>query len=434
MLTQAQADINSILAHIAESLDISPTDYDRAVRSYGAVGTCLENGYDKGFYPKSAAPPAIYPQGSINLGTVVRPIRKGKEAAEFDVDLVCEIQTQPSNASTPRVIKHQAGDCLKDNGTYADKIDREGRRCWTLNYAESDGIGFHLDVLPCVPCPQEDHPVYPGAVSITHRYDGEDAYEWKPGNPKGYGAWFRDRNVTFAKYADEQRQRILAELHITPAGLLKYASIDQVPDQLVRTPLQRAIQLMKRHRDMRFSANEANHKPISIIITTLAAYLYAGEEDVFSALSNIVEQLDMHSELLRSHFLPINEKTVSLKLITRKANGEWVIPNPVNDGENFADRWHEDHDARARAFFQWVRWLSEDIRNVPIGKGLSAVSSYLEPLFGERATKDAAGRWGDSLRIEREGGRLKMTSGTGILGAAGSITTKAHNFHAENDS
>ena len=185
---------------------------------------------------------------------------------------------------------------------------------------------------------------------------------------------------------------------------------------------------------MRFSANEANHKPISIILTTLAAYLYAGEEDVFSALSNIVEQLDMHSELLRSHLLPINEKVASLKLITRNANGEWVIPNPVNDGENFADRWHEDHDARAKTFFQWVRWLSDDIRNIPIGKGLSAVSSYLEPLFGERATKDAAGRWGDSLRIEREGGRLKMTSGTGILGAAGTITTKAHNFHAENDS
>ena len=31
------------------------------------------------------------------------------------------------------------------------------------------------------------------------------------------------------------------------------ASVDDVPDQLVRTPLQRSIQIMKRHRDVMFN-------------------------------------------------------------------------------------------------------------------------------------------------------------------------------------
>ena len=47
---------------------------------------------------------------------------------------------------------------------------------------------------------------------------------------------------------------------------------DDIPDALVRTPLQRAIQIMKRHRDVRFNAHrDQKHNPISMIITALAA-------------------------------------------------------------------------------------------------------------------------------------------------------------------
>jgi hypothetical protein len=429
MLTQQKVNINSILQHIAESLDISPTDYERAVRSYMAVGSCLENGFAKGFYPESSSAPNIYPQGSINLGTIVRPYRDGKEAGEYDVDLVCEIQTARARV-TPRTIKHQAGDCLKDNDTYRDKLDDEGKRCWTLTYAESAGIGFHLDVLPCVAYPPDDHPRYPGAISITNRY-AED-YEWKAGNPQGYGEWFRDQNVTFEKFAAEQKRNIFDQFRSRSDVLVKYAQIDDIPDQLVRTPLQRAVQLMKRHRDMRFSANP-KYKPISIIITTLAAHLYSGEEDVYSALFNIVEQLGMHSGLVEDRFFAINEKMASRRLITRNARGEWEILNPVNGGENFADRWHEDDHARAKAFFQWVKWLSSDISRLPIGEGLPAVDSYLRPLFGERATKEAAAKWGDALRVQRQSGRMSMNPGTGLLGTAGGIAVKDHNFHGEED-
>ena len=51
-------------------------------------------------------------------------------------------------------------------------------------------------------------------------------------------------------------------------------------------------------------------------------------------------------------------------LITRTADGKWSILNPTNPGENFADRWHEDDHARAKAFFQWVGWLRDDLINI----------------------------------------------------------------------
>ena len=44
--------------------------------------------------------------------------------------------------------------------------------------------------------------------------------------------------------------------------------IEDVPTYRVKTPLQMAIQLLKRHRDIYFQNNNEN-APISIIITTL---------------------------------------------------------------------------------------------------------------------------------------------------------------------
>ena len=87
-----------------------------------------------------------------------------------------------------------------------------------------------------------------------------------------------------------------------------------------------------------------------MIITTLSAKLYQNEGDLYSTLKNIVEQLDAHAALL-SPGITLNESLRSQRLIERKPEGSWYIPNPVNPEENFADRWHENDNRKARAFF-----------------------------------------------------------------------------------
>jgi hypothetical protein len=57
------------------------------------------------------------------------------------------------------------------------------------------------------------------------------------------------------------------------------ANIEDVPEWRVKTPLQRAVQLLKRHRDVYFAGDYEN-RPISIIITTLAAHAYKNQENV----------------------------------------------------------------------------------------------------------------------------------------------------------
>ena len=336
------------LENVAEDLDIPPGKYQDAVDRYQAVGGWLEEAQ----YPECTDLPSIYPQGSFRLGTVVRPLRDGIEA-DYDIDLVCElpIAKQWTDACS---VKTMVGDRLRQHHRYRRLLDREGKRCWTLKYAEQDGIGFHLDVLPSVPDPRGPLDT---SIAITNRQGG--VYDWSASNPRGYGKWFDARNrAAFEMVLMEQKRAIQARTSMI------YASVDDVPDQLVRTTLQRSIQIMKRHRDVMFNnAGNNGYAPISIIITTLAAELYLGERDLYSALTSIVSKLNDFAGLVDNQWFAMRDAALA-NPIRRTHDGKWYIANPVNPEENFADRWHEQNHARARAFFQWTGALKEDFVDV----------------------------------------------------------------------
>ncbi len=341
---------SKLLAKVAEDLDIPPSKYRDAVERYQAVGRWLEAGE----YP-CAGTPDIYPQGSFRLGTVVRPIRHGVES-DYDIDLVCQLPI-PRHLTDAGSVKLMVGQRINEHDVYRQMRDKEGKRCWTLQYAEKDGIGFHLDILPAVPKKQS---LSATAISITNK-DG-NTYRWSTSDPKGYAYWFDQKNRrAFDQVQWEQKQLIQSRA----AGV--YASVEDVPDQLVRTPLQRTIQIFKRHRDSKFNGSQrTKHAPISIIITTLTAQLYSGELDVFSALSAIVSKLHAFASLVDSDFVHGTSQTSNL--ISRTPDGKWYIGNPVNPEENFADRWHEDNHARARSFFWWVASVKKDLVDI-VGSG-----------------------------------------------------------------
>ncbi|WP_446831960.1 nucleotidyltransferase domain-containing protein [Candidatus Foliamicus sp.] len=292
------------LEQVAREIDIPPGKYRDAVDRYEAVGRWLEDAE----YPDCRVEPSIYVQGSFRLGTVTRPLRGGIEAS-YDIDLVCELAIQKKR-TTPGSVKAMVGDRLQGHGTYRQLLDAEGRRCWTLEYAEQDGVGFHLDVLPAVP----DALGFPDtAIAITNKAD--NCYSWSASNPRGYGDWFDSKNATaFQRVAFEQKQSMQRR------ESLVFDSIEEVPDQLVRTPLQCSIQLMKRHRDLRFDHyDRIDYAPISIIVTTLAAHLYRNEPDVYSALAGIVGRLNAHAALIEGG--AVDPTVAAIGLIQRRADG-----------------------------------------------------------------------------------------------------------------
>ena len=354
------------LQKAAQKLDISPSKYKQAMERFDSVKSYLLEGEYKG----ASGQPEIYLQGSFKLGTEIRPYRDSKDS-DYDIDIVCRLEHDKEN-TTAETVKHQVGDHLKANGTYEKMLDNEGKRCWTLNYAEQDGIGFHMDILPAV---QEswntssEYYWFRNAISATNKCSVTGTYEWTTSNPRDFSEWFYDKNKSAFEGVRQDQKQALFEAY-RQDGL--FNDRDSVPDIHVKTPLQRAIQLLKRHRDIRFSQQQnEEYKPISMIITVLAAQIYNNETTIYETLQNLLDTLSRHANQMQPTFRFDETEAKSVyNLITRTPDGKWHIANPTNHGENFADKWHEDDHARAKAFFQWVAWAKEDFINIAeqIGK------------------------------------------------------------------
>ena len=257
-------------------------------------------------------------------------------------------------------MKKDVGYVLQNSDEYQPCLDKEGRRCWTLNFT-----GFHIDCLPCVPFAS-----YDDKISLTHTEDFEN-YEWKRSNPKEFGEWFKQRQaVIYKKIMPVQKQRIYE------SNQRVYDSIDAVPDRCVKTPLQKAIQILKRHRDVYF-ANKTNekYKPISMVITVLSAELYEQESDSYFALKNIVEEMGKYEEVFKSS---IHRSSAKNEELIKFDGNKWKISNPVAQEENFAERWHEDNHARAKAFFEWVRDLKHNFLRELESQDLKVIQKCLE--------------------------------------------------------
>lgn len=334
--------IDKKIDDVAKQLDISPSDFILAKERYEAVSDWLK----KGTYVTGARP-EVYLQGSFRLGTVIKPFRDGKDAA-FDIDQVCEIR-EPVSTSTADGLKSDIGDRLKSNATYKNMLDDEGRRCWTLEYAVgANRPAFHIDVLPARYTPLGNE----GSIDITEKVKESGVYKWLSSNPKGYYYWFKQKNTFSYDFLQIQQKEIFA------ANRDLFQTEAEVPKRLVRTPLQRAIQIMKRHRDVYFAEKE--NAPISIILTTLCAHVYQGG-GIMATLKQFTNYV------IERHRCKIKGDQFFDDGYLDYYDGRWLILNPADKGradgkiENFADKWNED-SALPQAFFNWVYQLNRTLR------------------------------------------------------------------------
>jgi hypothetical protein len=343
---------NSFLEKLSESLDISESLYQKIEDRYRSIGMWLNR--DQSLIDKYN--PVIFPQGSIRLGTVVRPVN---DEDEYDVDLVCQLQITKGQITQQR-LKELVGVEIKSYAVANSmkKPVEERCRCWTLRYSESEN--FHADILPAIP-----DGFYFGenlaknkyssawskeAIAITDNTDpfySQINQNWPQSNPKGYALWF------------QQRMKVQYEL-IEFAQKGRVEGID-VLDRRIRTPLQRAVQILKRHRDIMF-AGEADDKPISVIVTTLAAQAYNNEANLVDTIINIVQKMPNY--------------------ILQRNGVDW-IPNPVNPMENFADKW-QDNPKKKENLKKWLYQVKVDfLLAFELTKTLE-FSEALKPFMGDK--------------------------------------------------
>ncbi len=281
--------------------------------------------------------PDIYLQGSFKIGTAIKPLT---ENGAYDIDIVCNFTKLRMEDDTQFSLKYDVGEVVKE---YVDSNNmknkpKESNRCWTLNYVDSDN--FHIDILPSVLVNDVDD----GLIAITdkrHKNYFKISNDWEVSNPKRFALWFKEQS----KF-DYYKRNYFAE----SVDRRFYASIEKVPDYKVKTPLQRIVQILKRHAEVMYY-DEIDNKPSSVIITTLAAKQYPDacnvHNDFWSIISYIVSNLHKGIEFY---------------------NGQSCVYNPVNKNEILSGKCSDKN--KLKAFQDWLVQLKTDfnIENQDIDK------------------------------------------------------------------
>jgi len=375
----------SYLEALAKALEIPPSRYEQADKSYKSLGDWLHRDEST----VSHLGPDVFVQGSFRLGTVIKP---QSDDEEYDVDCVCALTDLNKSQLSQAGLKELLGEEIKlyrKNKGITKKV-HEGRRCWRLEYA--DGAQFHIDIVPGIPNEKDQRQLLEAsnldarfaktAIAITDNEVLPQYYEltddWPRSNPRGYAEWFK---VRMGDVFVRRREKVLNEMRAEGVT----ASVEDIPTYRVRTPLQSAIMVLKRHRDMMFP-DDPKEKPISVIISTLAAHAYRGEETIGYALLSILSRMEEAIE---------------------HDGQQYIIKNPTDELENFADKWKENPE-RAQAFFSWLNQAREDFTDA----GRLVEHRRMSTVLASRMGRDLTDQASDKVQ------QPSRPNAPGLLGAA----------------
>ena len=84
--------LNMIFDNLANGLNITQTMMKKAETAYNALGEHIKNSNEEWDV-------VVYPQGSFQLGTVIKPVN---DEEQYDVDLVVLVKTPNYDAETLR--------------------------------------------------------------------------------------------------------------------------------------------------------------------------------------------------------------------------------------------------------------------------------------------------------------------------------------------
>lgn len=340
----------------------------------------------------------IFAQGSIATGTAVNPY-SGDNDKSYDADIVAELidypNIQPSGEQAAD-IKKIVYLRIEGNAIYSKKLKKkESALCWKIVYEPEPGdVDFSVDILTA----KTDRPNY--SILYSKRND-DKTYELLPSSPLPLVNWFLGIARKFSNSDYYSKRRLAVREAFKSDNILDvYSNNDEYVDRFVFLPLQDAVMLLKRARDVYIASHKDEDIKIdSIVLTVLSAHLYRNESTAFDALCGILTQVCDYASLADDPLYNLSAAGVKNPIITRKYDADqkeyiWYFPNPINAEENLAIRWHEDNNKLAHNFFDFVLYLkyySIKLREV---KGLQEISQILSLMLGEKIGENVFRRIG----------------------------------------
>jgi hypothetical protein len=327
--------LDDLLVRIGQKLQLDDTRREKAKKSYETINEILINDTDV----TDGCDTTIYAQGSYSIDTTVKPIKDG----EYDLDFVFRIEKIWNENMDENQILENMKNCIEQNRTYEGKVEIKNR-CIRVNY-----IGdFHLDILPAYP--------YKSLNSEFLKIPDRKLNKWVDTSPKLFTDWFN--NIANNYYDGYMNNKYFEK-----------ADIERLPDPVPynhKPPLKIAVQLLKRYKSIFFS-NEEELETQSIIITTLAAQSYDGNNSEIETLKNFITYVDKK---------------------IKNNNGLLMVENPNNSNEKFTDKW-KDNPRMADAFNCFFNTLRKKIYDLEHPTSQTALYELLNEMFGENASNSA---------------------------------------------
>lgn len=365
--------VDDLLDKMAESLQLDNTRKERMTTAYEAVKDWIES--DEKFFKPFRYD--FYPHGSVRTLTTVRPM--GKD--EFDLDVAVHLKADYA-AHTPARIYQELKRRLGEHGIYKSMLETKNR-CLRLNYAGD----FHMDILPGIQQYSWDE----NMLMVPDRELGS----WVSSSPRGYANWFI------------HRANLVKESLLEKALRAENLPVDKFAN---KKPLQRAVQLIKRYRDMYFE-KDGTYRTSSIILTTLAGQLYNGQDSIFDTVDGIVEKMTINNR----YNLAQNQ-----------------VVNPVNPAEDFTDKWKTD-PGYYEAFRGFVGHLYNEWQQLKKEQGVITESRIFKGLFGDDVFSKAQQQQVQQIEALRQSRQLGINRSTGILSslAAGTSAIRPNTFFGD---
>ena len=401
LLLTDPADI--LLADVAIRVQLSQTDYNKAVSRYRTINDWIER---EGSQLKNRVE-LFYPQGSMAISaTVASKVRTD----EFDIDVIAQLDL-PADVPPREPLDLLYGAIRGEPGSRYYRMTKRRTRCVTVDYSDD----MHLDVTPTL---RMRGTLERQSWIFHHRAEAP----WERSlrlvaNPYGFAEWFKANTPAddafaeiFEKRAEEYEQiRILAE-----------ADSEPVPPQ--EPPFRKSkavivLQLLKRWRNMQYDSR-SGRRPPSIMIAKLVA-------DAANHTERLSEELLLQAKHMLSVFRRYHDE------------GRLVhIVNPVCAEDVLTDRWPGSLQAQAQ-FIRDLEELVKKVKQLVAGCDLARMQEIMVSLFGESPAKEAVRAFSERTGTEIGAGRSGHDPGKGGLiiptasVAAPSVTrsTPRHTFY-----
>lgn len=380
ILEDRKAILDDLLKRITETLQLNDSRRKLVEQRYAAVSSFIEQ--SSGLFKDAN----IYAQGSYRIGTTVRP----REGEEYDLDFV--VQVDKDWKSIPfSYVYDEFKKMMHTNGNWGSLVI-EKPRCIRLNYADE----FHMDIIPTC---TENRFGDKNRIMVPDR----TVHNWGISNPEGYALWFESKYIA-------QKGIYLSDFY---PGMEIRAAQDLPKDDpnCLKQPIQHAVQLIKRYRDVYFEGRE-KLAPSSIVLTTLAGQLYNRENSIVETIHNIIQRFESSVNTERQYFR------------------QFHISNPVLPQEIFTREW-ETNPLLFQEFLKFIKSLHELWQKLQTLQG-HQLSEEMKKAFGTGAFESAYKAQGEFIEQMRNEGRTGISKISGMAGAfAGSHIQKdrPNTFH-----